>query len=174
MHKKLLIVGAGIYGVVASEIAADMDCFDKIDFVDDGRTTTPTGNLVAGTMQDLDKLSEKYDSIVVAIGNPEVRLSLLGKIKQETPYRVVSLVSPKAYISPSAQITDGCIVEPMAVIHAGCVIHTGCIVSAGAVVNHETICREGVHVDCNATVEGYCDVPEKTKICSGEVYKNII
>lgn len=39
MNKNLLIVGASTYGVVASEIAADMGCFEKIDFVDDERKT---------------------------------------------------------------------------------------------------------------------------------------
>lgn len=38
-------------------------------------------------------------------------------------------------------------------------------------MNHATTCCDGVHVDCNATVEGYCLVPARTKICSGEVYK---
>ena len=33
------------------------------------------------------------------------------------------------------------------------------------------MCCEGVHVDCNATVEGCCIVPSGTKIYSGEIYK---
>ena len=172
MNKNLLIIGASTYGVVASEIAADMGCFEKIDFVDDGRKTTPNGIDVVGTTKDLNELVIQYGNIVVAIGNPEARLSLLNRIKAETSYRIVSLVSPKAYISPSAQIMSGCIVEPMAVVHAGCVVCPGCIISAGAVVNHATMCREGVHVDCNATVEGYSLVPAGTKICCGEVYKS--
>lgn len=49
MNKNLLIVGASTYGVVASEIAADMGCFEKIDFVDDERKTTPNGIEVVGT-----------------------------------------------------------------------------------------------------------------------------
>ena len=171
MNKNLLIVGAGTYGVVASEIAADMGCFEKIDFVDDERKTTPNGIDVVGTTQDIDELAIQYSNIIVAIGNPEVRLSLLNRIKEETPYRVVSLVSPKAYVSPSAQIMIGCIIEPMSVVHTGCVICPGCIISAGAVVNHATMCCDGVHVDCNATVEGYCLVPAGTKICIGEIYK---
>ena len=171
MNKNLLIVGAGTYAVVASEIAADMGCFEKIDFVDDGRSTTPNGISVVGTTRDIDELAITYSNIIVAIGNPEVRLSLLGRIKEETPYHIITLASPKAYISPSAQIMSGCIIEPMAVVHAGCVIGSGCIISAGAVVNHSSMCYDGVHVDCNATVEGYCIVPSGTKICSDEVYK---
>lgn len=98
-------------------------------------------------------------------------MSLLKKIKGETSCSIASLVSPKAYVSPSAEIMSGCIIEPMAVVHTGCVICTGCIISAGAVVNHATTCCDGVHVDCNATVAGYCIVPAGTKVCSGEVYK---
>ncbi len=172
MNENLLIIGAGIYGVVASEIAADMGCFKKIDFIDDKRKTSPTGAMVIGTTQDIDKLTDQYSNIIVAIGNSDVRLSLLESIKEKTPYRIVSLISPKAYISPSAEIMSGCIIEPMAVVHSQCVLRTGCIISAGAVVNHAATCGDGVHVNCNATVEGYCRVPAKTKICSGKVYKD--
>lgn len=171
MNRNLLIVGAGTYGVVASEIASDMGCFEKVDFIDDERKTTPNGTEVIGTTHDIAKLVTEYSNIVVAIGNPKIRLSLLREIKEETPYRIVSLVSPRAYVSPSAQIQVGCIVEPMAVVHTNCVLGSGCLISAGAVVNHATMCCEGVHVDCNATVDGYCLVPAGTKIHSGAVYR---
>lgn len=174
MNENLLIVGAGTYGVLASEIAVNMRCFQIISFVDDNAKTTPNGIEVIGTTRDIDKLAMEYTNIIVAIGNPDVRLQMLNKIAEETSYRIVSLIDPKAYVSPSAQIMSGCIVEPMAVIHTGCVIDKGCIVSAGAIINHASTCCEGVHVDCNATVEGYCTVPSKTKICSGEVYKRLL
>lgn len=54
MNKNLLIIGASTYGVVASEIAADMGCFEKIDFVDDERKTTPNGIDTVGTTRDID------------------------------------------------------------------------------------------------------------------------
>ena len=171
MNNSLLIVGASIYGVVAAEIATDMGCFDKIDFVDDERKTTPNGIAVVGTMQDIGRLEGQYGNIIVAIGNPEVRVSLLKRIKEETSFRIATLISPKAYISPSAKVMSGCIIEPMALVHTNCLVLDGCIISAGAVVNHASVCCKGVHVDCNATVEGYCFVPSNTKICSGEAYK---
>lgn len=171
MNKNLLIIGAGTYGVLASEIAAEMGCFEKIDFVDDEKKTTPNGIEVIGSTKDIDELAVEYSNIIVAIGNPETRLSLLHKISEETPYRIVSLVSPRSYVAPSAQIMGGCIIEPMAVVQTGCLISTGCFISAGAVVNHASMCCDGVHVDCNATVEGYCLVPAGTKVCSGEVYR---
>lgn len=170
MNRNLLIVGAGVYGIVASEIAADVGCFDKIGFVDDALQTTPNGIPVVGKVSDIERLGCQYNHIIVAIGNPEVRLSLIRKIEEETTFSIATLVSPKAYVSPSAQIMKGSIVEPMEVIHAGSVIAVGCIISAGAVVNHASMCCDCVHVDCNATVAGMTLVPAGTKIKSGEVY----
>lgn len=171
MKENLLIIGAGIYGLIAKEIAESMGCFDRIAFVDDGAKVTPNGIPVIGAGADLLALSQDYQAAVVAIGNPSVRLSLLQKIEAETPLRIATLVSPWAYVSPSAQVGKGSIIEPMAVIHAECVIEQGCLISAGAVVNHASRCCEGVHVDCNATVAGNTTVPAKTKVFSATVFK---
>ncbi len=170
MNKNLLIIGAGIYGVMAKEIAESMNCFDKIAFADDNKKTTPDGIEVVGTTADIDNLVCEYNNVIVAIGNPDVRLSLLRKLEEETPCRIATLVSPRAYVAPSAQIMRGSIIEPMAVIHTGSLISVGCIISAGAVVNHASMCCDGVHVDCNATVAGNTLVPAGMKIKSGEVY----
>lgn len=173
MKKKLLIIGAGVYGLVAKEIAESMGCFEKIDFLDDNAMETPNGIPVLGSCKDLASYSNMYSAAVVAIGNPDVRLSLLQRIEEESLMQIATLVSPLAYVSPTAQISKGSIVEPMAVIHTGCIIGKGCIISAGAVVNHVSICGDGVHVDCNAVVSGNTFVPPCKKIQSCTVYQQV-
>lgn len=106
-------------------------------------------------------------NIIVAIANPKVRLSLLKRIQEETPCRIVSLASPKAYVSPSAQIMSGCIIEPMAVAQTGCIIS-----HRGVAINHASMCCDGVHADCNATVERYCMVPEEQRFAVAK-YTNV-
>lgn len=170
MNENLLIVGAGTYGVVASDIAHEMGCFDKIDFVDDENESTPKGEKVIGKIKDIAEINCEYSNIIVAIDSPDIRLSLLTKIQEETNFRIVTLVSPKAYVAPSAQIMPGCIIEPMAVIQSISHLAIDCFVSSGAVVNHASMCCDGVHVDCNATVAGETLVPAGMKIKSGEVY----
>lgn len=169
MNRNLLIIGAGIYGLVAKEIAESMGCFEKIAFVDDGVKKTPNGIPVIGTSKDLAFLSGKYSDAVVAIGNPEVRRAMLNRI-EELRMSVATLVSPRAYISSSAQIGKGCIIEPMAVLHTGCVLGKGCLICAGAVINHASLCGDCVQVDCSATVAGNAVVPGGMKIASGTVY----
>lgn len=174
MNNNLLIVGAGTYAVVTYEIAKSMNSFDKIDFIDDKKTVTSNGIDVIGRIQDLCDFNGQYKNIIVAIGNPQIKGSLIDKIKKETSFRIVSIISPKAYISPSARIMEGCVIEPMAVVHSGCLISSGCIISAGAVVNHESVCCEWVHVDCNATVKGNSIVPAGSKVCCGQVWNNCL
>lgn len=171
MNNNLLIVGAGMYGVVAKEIAEETNRFQKIDFVDDGLTQAYNGDRVVGTTADIQKLSQEYNCVIVAIGNPQIRLSLLERLEKEGEFNVVSLISPRSFVSPSASLGKGVFVEPMAVVHAGCKVENGCIVSAGAVVNHYSTLREGVHVDCNATVLGNKTVSAKTKVYSGKVFE---
>lgn len=171
MNRNLLIIGAGIYGLVAKEIAESMNCFEKIDFVDDLAEKTPDGISVKGKTSDIKVLNKDYGCIVVAIGNPEFRLKILKSIEEETDYNIVNLISPYSYVSASAKLGKGCIVEPMAVVHTGCIMGDGCLISAGAVVNHAAVLCEGVHIDCNATVTGYKTVPRGTKVESGAVFK---
>ncbi len=170
MSKKLLIIGAGIYAQVAYEIACEMNCFEQIDFVDDQKTQTITGCSVVGNTDDLPCLSKDYTHGVVAIGNPVVRLQLLTKLKEQTDLHIATLISPRAYVAPSATVLEGGIIEPTAVVNSLCRIERGCLISAGAVVNHSAVCGEGVHVDCNATIEGYSNVPNQTKVPGGTVF----
>ena len=72
-----------------------MKCYEKIDFVDDERKTTPNGIEVVGATHDIDESAVEYSNIILAIGNPDVRLPMLKRIKEETPYLIVSLISPK-------------------------------------------------------------------------------
>ena len=169
-NRSLLIVGAGIYGAVASEIAIDMGCFTKIDFLDDNRNVTANNQKVIGTISELEKFTDLYTDVIVAIGDAKTRVSLLDKIEKNLPYRLPVLISPKSYVSPSAQVGAGSVIEPMAVVHTGVILEKGCLISAGAVVNHLAICQAGVHVDCNATVMGSAVVPGCHIVECGTVY----
>ncbi len=170
-ERNLIIIGAGVYGAVAKEIAEDMGCFEQIVFVDDVAKTAYCGDAVVGTVDGIAELSSSFANVSVAIGNPDVRISLIERIEARTSCKVVSLVSPRAYVSSGAELGRGCIIEPMAVVHTGCKLGRGCIASAGAVINHASSLGEGVHVDCNATVVGYSDVPARVKVHCGAVFE---
>jgi len=166
MNKNLLILGAGQYGTVVKEIAEEMGCFDKIDFLDDSYgTDNPNYHEEAiGTIKDMASFSGDYFYAIPAIGIAESRLALIQKIKEETTFQIPVIVSPRAYISKSAQLQKGTVIEPLAGVHANTVIGIASYVSMGAVVNHNAVVLEGCHIDNNAVVMSGALVVAKTYI----------
>lgn len=160
--KNLLILGAGQYGMVAREIVESMELFNTIEFLDDNNPSA------VGKLDDYKKLSGEYSCAVVAIGDPEIRLKLIGELGA-AGYDVITLIHDKAYISPSAKIGQGSIIEPMAVIHTDVNVGTGCIISAGTIINHNSVIGDGCHIDCGTVIGARTTVPAKTKTPYGAI-----
>ena len=147
---RLLILGAGQYGLVAKEVAEAMNCFSQIDFLDDH------SEVAIGKLNDIENI--EYDAAFVAIGNPAVRSQYLDRIE-----KTATLIHPRACVSLSAKIGEGCIVEAGAVICSDAKVGKGTIVMANAVVGH------------NATVGDYCQlkynctIPEMANVTSSQI-----
>ena len=137
--------------MVVKEIAEGLG-YEKIDFLD-GKS-----DKAIGKPEDVDRF---HGDVIVAIGNAEVRSRLLKSIDLS---RVVSLISPHAYVSLSAKISPGCVIEPMAVVHTEAEIGVGCIIFAGAFVNHGCMIKDYSHIDCNSSVMRASVVPSGTKV----------
>ena len=157
MNQNLLILGAGQLGTMAKEIAVCMGCFDRIDFLDDHSA------LAIGGLADLERLTSDYSHAIVAIGNPEVRLSLIERA-EAGGYHIATLIAPDAHIAPSARLGNGTIVEPNATVQTGATVGVGCIISSGAVIRHNAELERGCHVDCNAVVLSGASLPEQFKL----------
>lgn len=162
VKNSLLILGAGQYGMVAREIAQSTGQFKNISFLDDSNQEA------IGRLEAYEKLVDQFAFAIVAMGNPQMRLMWLDKLKQ-VGYALPVLVHPMAYVSTSAKLGEGTIVEPMAVVHSGARVMTGGIVCAGAVINHNATVECGCQIDCNAVVAANAVVFRHTKVQSGTV-----
>ncbi|MBR4626739.1 MAG: PglB [Ruminococcus sp.] len=159
---KLLILGAGQYGMVAKEIAESMNRFEKIDFLDDNNP------IAVGKLNEYEKFKSEYDSAAVAIGNSELRLDYIEKLKA-AGYILPALIHDRAYVSHTASISEGCFIEAMTVINTEANIGTGCIISAGAIVNHNAVVEIGCHLDCGTIVKARVNIPANTKTDYGQI-----
>lgn len=171
MNNNLLIVGADAFGISAKEIAESMGCFQKIDFVDDSLEQVPDGQSIIGKIADIPSLASEYANIIVAMIDPTKRLQIIDNLS-DVPVRIISLISPRAFVAPSASIEIGCIVQPMAVVGTGAVISSGCFVLSGAVVGRCSLCCKGVVVGYNATIPEHTLVPVQTFVENGIVFQN--
>ncbi len=160
---KLLILGAGQYGLLAKEIAQSVGRFEEIAFLDDNNEKA------IGKTNEVDSFKESFDCAFVAMGDRDVRQRLFAKL-EAAGFEIPNIISPLSYISSSAILGKGIIVEPMAVIHTGCVIKNSCFICAGAVVNHNSVIESFSQINCNATVAARQVVPEKTVLHFNKVY----
>lgn len=156
--KSLLIVGAGGYGQIVKEIAEESG-YAKVDFLDDANSAS------VGKLCDIDKLQKDYDYCTVAIGDSDIRETIVNKIQKPA-----TIIHPRAVVSKSARIDDFCVVEANAVINANAHIGRSSFICAGSVVNHDAHVGHFCQIDCNAVVTSGSIVPDKTKVPSCSVW----
>ena len=152
--------------MVAKEIAEATGLYDRIAFLDDNSSAA------IGRLSDFDKFTDDFDSAVVAIGDVEKRLKLIGLLI-DAGYEVPVLIHPRAYAAPSAVIGQGSFVEPMAMVHTDVSIGTGCIISAGTLINHNAVIGEGCHLNCGTIVGARVNVPACAKTDCGQIIHQI-
>lgn len=166
MNNNLLILGAGQYGMVAKEIAESMECFEKIDFLDDN------SEIAIDKLENYEMYSQEYSYAIVAIGNADIRLEYIQKL-EEALFKIAILVSLMAYVAPSAQLMKGTIVEPMAVVNANAVVAIGVIICAGAIVNHNAAVGDGCLLQCGSIVAACTLMKMKNTLGYNEVYGDV-
>lgn len=148
--EKLLLVGAGGFGRVVSELARQTyDCA----FVDDGAEigTTICDIPVIGRTADLQTLWGAYQKLIVAIGNNAVRERIYEMAKR-IGYGFPNLISPSAYVSPYAKLGCGCVILNNAVVQNGSTIGNGALINPGVEIHHDSLVGDCTLIYTNSVV----------------------
>lgn len=168
----LLIIGAGGHGKCCYEIASRMNCFDKIDFVDDGADEIQVLNKkVAGKQSNLSDLRENYDSAFVAIGNNLIRKQITEELKQ-LGFQLVNLIDPSAVVSQYCKLGEGIVVFPNATVEIESDIGSGVIISSNSVVHHNAVVEDFVLIYANCVVRPVVTIKELTVLKSGSIVES--
>lgn len=165
--RKLLILGAGGYGKTVLDVAQQLGRYDKIGFLDDGRS----GPGILGGCGEFLQFADEHTDIYPAFGSNELRLKWIEQLEEEG-IPIPTLVHPRAYVSPTAEVGEGSVVLPMAVVNTGVRVGKGCIINIGALIDHDTVIEDGVHLSPGAIVKAENRIPQGCKIGSGEVIEN--
>lgn len=157
-----MILGAGGYGHVVREIAEDSGIFDKIDFLDD------SSPLAIGKFGDAKKFLKSYPNAVVALGNAELRLGYIEKLRA-AGFQIPAIISPRAYVSKSAKIGNGTIIEPFSAVNANSEVGIGVLLRCGSVIDHNAKVGDFCYIDCGVVVKANNSVGFKIKIAANSV-----
>ena len=165
--KKLLILGAGGYGKTVADLASQLGCYDKIAFLDDGRS----GEGILGRCSEFVSFADGNTEMYPAFGNSTIRMHWLKSLR-DAGVTVPALVHPRAYVSPTARLGFGTVVLPMSVVNTGVTVEDGCIINIGALIDHDSVIGEGTHLAPGAIVKAENRIPAMVKIESGMVIEN--
>ena len=164
---KLLIIGAGGYGKTVADVASQLDCFEKIAFLDD----TKSGSGILGRCEEYAMFCDEDTAVYPAFGNNTLRMEWL-EVLEEEGITVPTMVHPSAYVSPTAKLGEGTVVLPKAVVNTGVTVGSGCIINIGALIDHDSVIEVGVHLAPGAIVKAENRISEGSKVNSGEVIEN--
>lgn len=159
--KSLLIIGAGSFSPEVDELARLLG-YNDIVFLDDN-SDTACSSPVIGTMADIEKLRERYDTAIVALGNNKTRMKYHDILK-ENGYTIPTLIHPTSYISPDAEIAPGCIIRAKAVVSRYVKLGEATILNVGALIDHHVEIGYGCHILMGAVVRNKAKVEPLTRV----------
>lgn len=164
MARPLIVLGAGTYASVVTELAASCG-FETMRYLDDSQELDgtdlegiPVQSPILTHLPDKAEISPET-AFAVAIGSNPARLAWL-QLLQKRQLDIPTLISPLAYISPTASIADGCIIHHNSSVWTGAAIGLGTILSPHATVAHHTSLAEGCFVSSAANVGASIEVSE--------------
>lgn len=167
-NKRLLIVGAGSFGRTIQESALLSGQWSECCFLDDSFPLASTYDRynIIGTVSDIVEVVSKFDGLVVAIGNNQIRKELLNTFI-DLNYPVVSLIHPRAYVSELATIGHGSLIMAGAVVGAHASLGIGCILNPNSVCDHDCIMANFSHLGVGCVMAGTTSMEEGAWLRAG-------
>lgn len=172
--RKLLIVGAGGHGRSVADAALALKAWDEVEFGDDGmdENARVMGLRVIAVSKRLSELRDRYDDVIVAIGDNRIRLRWIIRLREYGVESIPALVHPRAYVSPFATLGAGTVALAGAVVGPGTTIGEGCILNTSCSVDHDCSLAGGVHISPGARLGGMVQVGELSWVCIGASVAN--
>ena len=167
--KSIVIIGASGHGKVIADIAKNVG-YEKITFLDDGRTGKVGGYEIVGDTSLIDSFDADF---FVAIGNGIVRKRITGML-EEKGKNIPTLIHPAAVVAESARLGAGTVVMAGAVINPDAVIGKSSIINTCSSIDHDCNIGEYNHVSVGSHVSGTVVSGENVWVGAGATISNNI
>ncbi len=172
--KRLAILGASGHGKVVADTA---ECcgWQVLGFFDDAWPKQQSNGAwpVIGHMTALLASLDRFDGVLVAIGNNRIRQAKLLEL-QAAGARLTSLIHPAATVSRHASLGIGSVAFAGAVVNADALIGQGAILNTGCSVDHDCLLGGAVHVSPGARLAGGVQVGDLSWIGIGANVRQLV
>lgn len=148
-RKNLIIIGAGSLGVMTLDAALEMNKYETIAFIDDGKEPNSLihGYNILGGLNILSKINISEYDFVIAIANNEIR----KMIAEKYILNYVNIIHPMVSMSRFAEIGKGNIIMPNCSIDPETIIENHVIINKNNSLGHNVIMKNFAQVSpgCN-------------------------
>jgi len=129
-----------------------------------------------GTDDDIGKFSKEGYHFLITVG--QIALSAIRKklatILHENNAKIVTIISPRAYVSKYATIGKGTIIMHDVLVNVSVSIGEHCIVNTKVLIEHDVMIEDFCHISTSAVVNGGVKIKEGTFFGSNAVSKEYV
>lgn len=161
---RLAVLGAGGHGRVVADSAAALGWIGS--FFDDSLTGQIDGWKVEGDTASLLTSADRFDGVIVAIGNNRSRLAWMVRLTAAGA-RLATIVDPSCRVSRWAVVGKGSFLAPGSIVSTGAILGAGCIINTAASVDHDCRLADGVHLSPGVHLSGAVEIGEASWLGTG-------
>lgn len=170
--KNIVIIGAGGFGRevqwLIERINIKINRYKILGYIDDnveiGKNIN--GYEVIGNT-DLLKYTNKELSVVCAIGNADVRMNIINKIKENKNLEFPNLIDPSVCISQFVNFGEGNIICAQSILTVNINIKDFCIINLDCTIGHDVVLESYTTVYPSVNVSGNVIVGKNSEIGTG-------
>jgi len=170
LKKKISIYGAGGLGREILSMLKALPAWEVTGFFDDGKSTGEQvgGVRVLGAMKELLTSTDEIH-VVIAIGNPKIKMQLAEKLSASPHIHFPVLIHPQSLIQDTAsvKIGSGTVITAGVILTADIVIGKHVLVNLNCTVGHDVLINDYCSVMPGANIAGEVKIGKATLIGSG-------
>lgn len=127
--------------------------------------------IIAGTIEDLPKLSAPQDFFMIGIGQIQSALPRKNAfdLAIQMGFKPYTLLATNASIANHVQIGAGTCVLQQALVNTGVRIGQNCIINSKALIEHGTQIGNHTHISTGALINGDCVIGDQVLIGTGAI-----
>lgn len=144
MNDHLVLLGAGGHGKVCADVAARMNRWSKILFLDDDQDLHGSiPHPIIGPLQDFSR--HAYDSeFFVSIGDNQLREQIHAEL-QDNHCCCATLIHPCAIVAKGVSIGLGTVLMAGSIVNPNTKVGKGCVINTGSIIEHDCEIGNFVH-----------------------------
>ena len=171
----LILIGGGGHCHACIDVLEQEGRFQIAGIVErnGGPREAVLGYPVLGADEDLAQLKEKYEFVLVTVG--QIKSAIPRKLLYEKlitlGFQLPVILSPRSYVSPHARVGSGTIVMHDVLVNAGAHVGENCILNSKSLIEHDAVIGDHCHISTGSILNGEAQIGHESFVGSGAVVR---